>query len=158
MKPSAYLDSSIPSYWLEQGPDPLVQARHMLTRRWWSDELPRFDPFISQIVLDELASGESERAARRLALVGRLPLLDVNDEVERAARFYVENMAMPSRDFRDAFHLALSSVHRIDYLVTWNYSHLANARKRRHIEILNERLGLPSPVICSPEELTLQSD
>jgi len=63
---------------------------------------------------------------------------------------------MPRRDFRDAFHLALASVHEVEYLVTWNFAHLANASKRTHIEVLNRRLHLPSPVICSPEELMLE--
>ena len=155
MKPTLYLDSSVPSYWLAQGDDPIVHARHLLTRRWWDEELGRFDVRISQVVLDELAGGDPGRAGRRLALVEGFPLLDVDQEVERVARFYAENMAMPRRDLRDAFHLALASVHEIEYLVTWNFAHLANASKRMHIEVLNRRLHLVSPVVCSPEELIL---
>lgn len=157
MKPSVYLDSTVPSYWLPQGGDAIVQARHLLTRKWWSEELPRFEPRISQIVLDELAGGDPARAAERLALVSGLRLLDVNDQVEQAAAFYVEQLAMPKRNMRDAFHLAAASVHDVTYLVTWNYAHLANASKRTHIETLNRRLHLPSPVICSPEELMLET-
>jgi predicted nucleic acid-binding protein len=85
-----------------------------------------------------------------------MALLDIDEEVERAAQFYVENLAMPRRDLRDAFHLALASVHGMEYLVTWNYAHLANASKRTHIETLNRRLHWASPVICSPEELLLE--
>ena len=156
MKPTVYLDSSVPSYWLPQGDDPIVHARHLLTRRWWDQELGRFEVFVSQVVLDELAGGDPERAAQRLKLVQEFPLLDVDEEVERVAGFYVENMAMPRRDLRDAFHLALASVHEVEYLVTWNFAHLANASKRTHIEVLNRRLHLASPVICSPEELMLE--
>ncbi|HUU85685.1 MAG TPA: type II toxin-antitoxin system VapC family toxin [Phycisphaerae bacterium] len=156
MKPTVYLDSSVPSYHLPQGDDPIIHARHLLTQRWWADELPRFDVFISQVVLEELGGGDPQRAAQRLALVEGLPLLDVNEEVERVARFYADNMVMPRRDLRDAFHLALASVHEIEYLVTWNFAHLANASKRTHIEVLNRRLHLVSPVICSPEELLLE--
>lgn len=82
--------------------------------------------------------------------------MDVDEEVERAAQFYVDQLAMPRRNLRDAFHLAIASVHEMDYLVTWNYAHLANASKRTHIETLNRRLHLSSPVICSPEELMLE--
>lgn len=156
MKPSVYLDSTVPSYWLEQSAEPIVQARHLITRRWWTEELPRFEAYISQIVLDELAAGEPERATQRLELVREFPLLDVDIDVENAARFYVDNLAMPSRDMRDAYHLAIAAVHGIEYLVTWNYGHLANASKRTHIEVLNRRLHLVSPVICSPEELMLE--
>ncbi len=156
MKPTLYLDSSVPSYCLPQGDDPIIHARHLLTCRWWEAELIRFDVFISQVVLDELGAGDPERAAQRLALVKDFPLLDVDDEVERVALFYVENFAMPRHDLRDAFHLALPAVHEVEYLLTWNFAHLANASKRTHIEALNRRLHLISPVICSPEELMLE--
>lgn len=155
MRPTIYLDSSVPSYWLEQGADPIVHARHLITRKWWADDLPRFDVYISQVVLDELAEGDPERAAKRLDLVKDFPLLEIDEEVRRAARFYVLNLAMPSRDQTDAIHLALASVNDIEYLVTWNFAHLANAGKRTHIEVLNRRLYLSLPVICSPEELML---
>jgi len=153
-----YLDSSVPSYWLPQGDDLVVHARHLLTLRWWDDELPRFDVFVSQVVLDEIAGGNPERADLRFDLVKDFPLLDVDEEVERVARFYAQNFAMPRRDLRDAFHLALASVHEIEYLVTWNFAHLANASKRTHIDVLNRRLHLVSPVICSPDELMLEPD
>lgn len=156
MKPTLYLDSSVPSYRLPQGPEPIVHARHLLTRHWWDEELDRFDVFVSQVVLDELAGGDRDRARQRLALVEAFALLDVDEEVERVARFYVDHLAMPRRNMRDAFHLALASVHGIEYLVTWNFAHLANASKRTHIEVLNRRLHLAAPVICSPEELTLE--
>jgi predicted nucleic acid-binding protein len=156
VKPTVYLDSSVPSYWLPQQGNVVVQARHLTTRQWWADELSRFEAFVSQIVLEELAGGDPARARERLVLVAAFPLLDVDEEVERAAQFYVDNMAMPTRNLRDAFHLALASVHEIDYLVTWNYAHLANASKRVHIETLNRRLHLRSPVICAPDELMLE--
>lgn len=80
----------------------------------------------------------------------------MDEDVEQAAGFYVDQLAMPGRDLRDAFHLAIASVHGVDYPLTWNYAHLANASKRTHIEVLNRRLHLSSPVICSPVELTLE--
>ncbi|NOS99430.1 MAG: type II toxin-antitoxin system VapC family toxin [Phycisphaerales bacterium] len=158
MKPTVYLDSTVPSYHLPQGADPIVHARHLLTRRWWDADLSRFDVFVSQIVLDELAAGDAGRASIRLKLVEEFAILEVDEEVERVARFYVDNFAMPRRDLRDAFHLALPSVHEIEYLVTWNFAHLANAGKRRHIDVLNRRLHLISPVICTPEELMLEPE
>lgn len=71
-------------------------------------------------------------------------------------RSCADNFAMSRQDLRDAFHLALASVHGIEYLVTWSFAHLANASKRTHIETLNRRLHLASPVICSPKELMLE--
>jgi predicted nucleic acid-binding protein len=156
MRPTVYLDSSVPSYWLPQGDDPVLSARHLITRRWWDHELPRFTAYISEVVLEELGRGDSARAAERLKLVADFNILDIDDEVERAAAFYAKNFALPSSDLRDAFHLALASVHEVEYLVTWNFAHLANASKRTHIETLNRRLHLSTPVICTPEELMLE--
>lgn len=157
MKPTVYLDSSVPSYWLEPTTDdPIVRARHLITRQWWGEELPRSEVFVSRLVLRELGKGDAERAAKRLDLVKDLALLPVTEEVERSAAYYVENLALPRRDRRDAFHLALASVHAVEYLVTWNFAHLANARKRMHFEVLNKRLHLPLPVICCPEELLFE--
>jgi len=156
MKPTLYLDSSVPSYWLPQGESPVLHARYLVTRQWWRDELPRFEAFVSQVVLDELSGGDPARAAERMSLVSEFPLLDIDDEVEDAAQFYATNLAMPRRDLRDAFHLAVASVHEMEYLITWNFAHLANASKRTHIEMLNRRLHLPTPVICTPEELMIE--
>jgi predicted nucleic acid-binding protein len=157
MKPTVYLDSSVPSYWLEQDPqDPLLYSRHITTRRWWDEDLSRFDVVISQVVWDEISGGQSERAAKRQNLVKGFRWLAIDDDVKQAAKYYVEQFGMPGKDIRDALHLALASVHDIDYLVTWNFAHLANASKRKHIEGLNRHLHLPTPVICSPEELMLE--
>ena len=126
-KPTIYLDSTVPSYWLPQGEDPILLARHLLTRRWWESELARFEVFVSQSVIDELSAGDPTRAAERLELIAPFPLLQVNAQVEAAAQFYIDQFAMPRNDLRDAFHLAIASVYAVDYLVTWNYAHLANA-------------------------------
>src|SRR5262249_9019628 len=119
MIPSVYLDSSIPSYHLPQGNDPIIHARHLLTRRWWESELPRFDAYVSEIVLEEIGRGDPRRAAERLALVQTLKVLEVDSEVERVAQFYMEHFAMPRKNERDALHLAVASVHQMDYLLTW---------------------------------------
>lgn len=157
MKPTVYLDSSVPSYWLEQDPqDPLLYSRHQTTRRWWEEDLPRFEAVISQVVWDEISGGQPERAAKRQNLVKGFRWLDLDEDVKSAARYYVEQFGKPGKDMRDALHLALASVHDIDYLVTWNFAHLANASKRKHIEGLNRHLHLSTPVICSPEELMLE--
>jgi len=86
----------------------------LITRKWWANDLPRFDVYISRVVLDELAAGDPDRAAKRLELVKDFPLLRTVEEVEQAAEFYVRNLAMLSNNRRDAFHLAFASVHEIE--------------------------------------------
>lgn len=153
-RPTVYLDSTIPSYLVTERKDALAHAWHLVTVDWWQNERSRYDLFISDVVLDEIGSGGHENliSLRRQAIEG-LPGLGLTTAVYKAAQYYVEQVAMPRRDYRDAFHLALASVHGIDYLLTWNFTHLANVDKRRHLTVLNRRLKLPMPTICSPMEL-----
>jgi predicted nucleic acid-binding protein len=153
MKPTVYLDATIPSYLLDPGTDdPILVGRHLVTRQWWSIR-SRYELFVSQVVIDECHAGRPERASGRPELLKDLPLLDPTEEISEAAKFYAKNFAMPHKNLRDALHLAFASFYGIEYLVTWNLAHLANAHKRRHIQALNTILGYVTPTICTPEGL-----
>jgi len=60
---------------------------------------------------------------------------------------------MPADPFGDALHLACVSCHKVDYLLTWNCKHLANANKFGHMRRVNALLGLPTPALITPLEL-----
>ncbi len=60
---------------------------------------------------------------------------------------------MPQDQKGDAIHLAYAPFYKIDFLLTWNCNHLANANKKRHIKIINARLDLFTPEIITPLEL-----
>lgn len=68
-------------------------------------------------------------------------------------QFYYEHRLMPVETGGDAFHLAMASLANMDYLLTWNCRHLANANKFQQIKVLNGRLGLPVPTITTPDTL-----
>ena len=53
----------------------------------------------------------------------------------------------------DVLHLAYASYYKMDFLLTWNCNHLANANKRQHIRIINARQNLATPEIVTPLEL-----
>jgi hypothetical protein len=59
---------------------------------------------------------------------------------------------------RDALHVAISAVHGINYLVTWNFKHIANATMRDRIESVCRDNGFEPPIICTPEELAGDED
>jgi hypothetical protein len=94
-----------------------------------------------------------EKREKCLNLVRGLPRLAVTSEVTDLARFYVDEEAMPSADWGDAFHLAFATWYRLQYLTTWNCKHLANANRFEHIQLLNSRRRLVSPLIVTPEQL-----
>ena len=80
-------------------------------------------------------------------------MLPTVDDLEQIVEFYVNNYVMPRTLVGDAVHLAYASYYSVEYLLTWNCNHLANANKKRHIRIINGRLGLPTPEIITPLEL-----
>ncbi len=82
LKSTVYLETTIPSYLTARTSRDLVIAAHQeLTAEWWSVHRNRFDLYISELVLDEAGSGDAEAAARRLAELQDIPLLEFTTEV-----------------------------------------------------------------------------
>ena len=114
--------------------DPFVAARQHVTRNWWRDDAPHYTVFISQLVLDECSDGDSSAAAERLKVVKDVDLIESSDEVDALAAALIAGNAIPVSEPRDAFHIAVSAVNGVNYLMTWNFKHIANASLRGRIE------------------------
>jgi hypothetical protein len=149
-----YMESTIPSYVVARPARDLIQAaRQQLTRDWWDFQRAKHELFISQVVLDEVAYGETAMARLRLNLLDGVPLLQVTDEVKRLARKVLESGLLPGTADRDAAHIALASAYEMDLLLSWNCRHIANAAIQARLRKLAEAAGFTLPVICTPEEL-----
>lgn len=153
--PTVYIETTVPSYYHETRRSAQVVAWREATRTWWDEHRHRFSLVVSRFVLAELALAPASKAKRARALIEKLPVLDEPAEMETVVEFYVAQRAMPSGD---AYHLALASLHRVDFLLTWNCRHLANANKIRHLTVLNGRLGLSTPVITTPLTLIPENE
>ncbi len=151
---TAYIETSIVSY-LTARPsrDLLVAAHQQLTVTWWDQQRVHYDLFTSQVVLAEARAGDPEAAQRRLAVLELLPLLDVTDAAITLAAARVSGQALPAQAAQDALHLGNACLHGMEYLLTWNCAHLANARLRSRIEQICRDAGYVPPIICTPEEL-----
>jgi predicted nucleic acid-binding protein len=103
----------------------------------------------------ELQEGNYPGKGEALALVQSVPRLAPADAIGEIVEAYPTHRLMPRRDLRDAFHLAFASFYKVDFLLTWNCQHLANARKQQHIRTVNSVLGLASPLIVTPLELVI---
>ena len=134
-------------------PDPLIAARQAATRRWWATATLRYRLLVSQLVLGECAGGDPTAAQERLDEIDSLPRLDVTDAVRDLADHLTSRGAVPPTEPRDALHIAVAAVHGIQYLVTWNFRHIANASLRGRIESVCRDAGFEPPIICTPEEL-----
>jgi hypothetical protein len=60
---------------------------------------------------------------------------------------------LPDKAQADAYHLALAAWHGLDYLVSWNCTHIVSGRVRMIIEEVNAEFGIRTPIICTHEEL-----
>jgi hypothetical protein len=154
MKPSVYIESSVVSYYTARiSRDLLVAAQQAVTRVWWEHRRPLFRDFVSELVAEEVGAGDAEAAHRRLAAIRGITSLDVTPEVDVLALHFVKAGIVPRRKELDAYHVSVAAVHGIDYLVTWNCSHIANAEMRGAIGRMCEEHGYRIPTICTPQEL-----
>lgn len=152
--PSAYIETTIPSLYVGRPSSRLVEAaRQSLTRVWWDEQRNEFSLVCSQTVLDECGEGDSEMASKRLELLEGIPLLDLTADVGALAKELLAKQIIPAKAADDAIHIAVASVHGIDYLVTWNCKHLANPRNWRRISDCVASFGYRATVICTPEDL-----
>lgn len=154
-KPKVYLETTIPSYlavWPSR--DLVIAAHQQVTREWWEKQRPHFALFVSEIVVHEAGGGDPEAAHRRLAMLEELPLLDLVDEVGRLAQKITGPGMISEKYFDDALHVSVATVHGMDYLLTWNLTHIANATLRRKYESVIRSEGYEPPIICTPEALT----
>jgi len=151
MKEIVYLDSTVPSYYFDERE--ALKAFTEVTRKWWSEMSGYYDLYISDAVLQEVSSGNYPRKDEIIQLLSTIPLLPIISDLEQVVEFYISNYVMPMSLVGDALHLAYASYFDIQYLLTWNCNHLANANKRKHIRVINARLGLSTPEIVTPLEL-----
>lgn len=157
-KPTIFVETTIPSAYFEERTAPEMAERRKWTRRWWKDALVSSRLVTSPEVLLEVSRGNVLRATARLALMGGMEVLPVDGRLLEIAQVYVTRKVMPRNPGGDALHLAVASYYRCDFLVTWNYTHLANANKYEHIRVVNESLGLHVPQLVTPVQLLGGSD
>jgi predicted nucleic acid-binding protein len=151
---TVYLETTFISYLVARpSRDLLVAAHQQTTQDWWADRRAEFECSVSQVVIDEASLGDPQEVQKRLAVIDNLPALEVTEDAESLAQAIMSSGVMPARAIRDAAHVAVASVHDIDYLLTWNCRHLANAQIMRTISLVCDRLGWRMPIICTPEEL-----
>ncbi len=154
MAESIYLETTFFSYLAAAPSRDLVVAAHQeITRGWWEGQRGRFSLFVSEAVLAEAERGDAGQARRRLVFLEGIPILKINRQANELAEQLLRGKALPPPAVADALHIALAAVNGIDFLLTWNMKHIANARTSRRTEDACRRLGYRPPVLCTPEEL-----
>lgn len=151
---SLYVETSIVSY-LRQRPSRqvIMAARQLLTHQWWDNERSSYELVTSQYVLDEASAGDPVLAAERTRLLDGIPLLPLDPQIGAIANEIVSRAILPENAAIEALHIAVVAHHRIEYLLTWNCRHIANAKILPRIHDVLTDLSVPIPIICTPEEM-----
>jgi len=153
MKPTVYVETTIPSYLTAWPSRDLVWAAHQqITREWWARR-DGFDLYSSRLVIQECQAGDAQAAADRLAALAGISLLEQGTDVGELAESLMRGVPLPEKAAADALHIATAAFHGMEYLLTWNCTHIANVSLRPQIEAVCRASGFEPPLICTPEEL-----
>jgi predicted nucleic acid-binding protein len=154
MKPMIYIETTFISYltaWPSR--DVVIAGHQQVTRDWWNDCRGRYELCVSQLVLQEASAGDVQAAKERLDILAEMTLLPTTENAVKLAESLLSSAALPAKAAADALHVAIAATNGVDYLLTWNCRHLANASMRSRIETVCESSGFNAPIICTPEEL-----
>lgn len=154
MSETVYIETSILGY-LTARPsrDIVVAANIEITREWWDTRRRDFQLYSSQAVVKETSQGDAAIASQRLEIVRNIVLLDLNQSVLNLAEQFLGRSSLPEKANVDAIHIAAATVHGMDYLLTWNCKHIANAQIQRKLAEISLDFGYELPILCTPYEL-----
>lgn len=153
-KPSVYIETSFISYLTNRlSNDYLVSAHQRVTREWWERRRAFFDLCISQVVSQEIREGNLEASSRRVKAVEGIAELGLTPGAIELAKDFVKKGALPSKAFNDALHVAIAAINGIDYILTWNCTHIANGEIIHVIISICEEHEYKTPMIFTPLEL-----
>jgi len=151
---SVYLETTFLSYLVARpSRDVIVAGHQQTTQDWWANRRALFQCSVSQVVIDEASVGDPAEVQKRAAIIAGLLILEVTADAESLTQAILAANILPQHAFPDAAHVAVSAVHAVDFLLTWNCKHLANAQIARRIALVCEKLGHKMPIICTPDEL-----
>lgn len=154
MKPSVYIETSLVSYLVSRpSKNLIVAAQQQITNEWWDTRRVEFDLYVSQLVIGESSRGDVGEITKRLETIKDIPLLELRVEARELANILVKDKVLPEKAADDALHISVATIYGIDYLLTWNCKHMANAEIQKQLSKICGEQGYELPIICTPYEL-----
>ena len=138
--------------------DLALVGRQVATREWWEKAQKQFELFVSPVVRREVANGDVDAACRRLAAIADIPDAALTLDAANLANRLIEEKAVPSPFRDDAMHIAIAAVSGMDYLVSWNFKHITNARMIPKIKKVCLECGYRCAEICTPQMLRIEDE
>lgn len=154
IKPRVYLETTVVSYLVARpSGDTTLAFWQQITRQFWEDYADRLTFVISPVVRTKVSRGNTEVVRRRLEVLSHLTVLEILPEVDMLTQKLLNAGAVPENFRSDAQHIAIATIHGVEYLVSWNHKHIVNANKREHINQVCREAGFDPVIICTPAEL-----
>ena len=153
MKRKVYLETSVISYLTARPSKTIIGAAHQQLTLSWLERRFEYDLLVSQSVWQECAGGDPDAARRRLAALEGLDVLAITEDMISLAEALIAQRLIPAKAIEDSLHIAIATLHHVDFLLTWNCRHIANPVIQEGIAEYLEQRGLFLPIICTPEEL-----
>jgi hypothetical protein len=148
-----YIETSIVSHATARpSSDSGIATLQIQARDWWRIERPKFALVTSQLVINEASVGDLDAAADRLKLLAGVPLVPITDEVRQIAKALVSPSLMPAKAAADALHVAAAAFAGVEYLLTQNCRHIANAHTLPGVYAALADRGYAGLLICTPAE------
>ena len=153
-KQKVYIESSVISYLTSKPSKNIVVAGHQQTTYdWWNKARKKLDCFISDFVIHEISLGDKDEARKRLDAVKDFTFLENNPDIEELGLIYFKLFNIPEKSKFDSLHLAITVWYKVDFLLSWNCKHIANANVNLKLREYNNKNDLFTPILCTPEEL-----
>src|SRR2546423_3801039 len=151
---TVYIETTIVSYLVARTKEGTIARQWQTwTADWWRLRRPFFECVTSGEVLREAAEGDAEMSRQRLEALRSTTLLTHTPAVDEMASAFLSAGPLPPKAKADAAHLAFASVYKTDYLLTWNFKHLANAVIQSRLKPTAKQRGCRLPVVCTPLQL-----
>ena len=154
MKPRIYVETSVISYLTARpSSNVMLLARQQFTRELWELQPDHFEAWLSPLVLDEASLGDPQAATARVLACRGLPELEITTEVKAFAQLLVNTGAVPIAEPEDALHIALATLHSVEYIASWNFAHMVGPAAKFKLQNKISALGYRPPIIATPEEI-----
>ena len=154
IKPRVYIESTVISYLVARSSDnPILASRQRASQQLWENYADKFEFVISDIVSNEVRLGDTNAAQRRLEVISSLRVLELLPEVDVLGRKLLDTEAIPRNSESDAQHIAIATVHSVEYLVSWNHKHIVNENRREYINQVCQEAGFQPTILYTPIQL-----
>jgi predicted nucleic acid-binding protein len=148
MKPTLYLETTIPSFLVGTTSPVLATAGHQAATA----------QFISPVVVEEIRKGRYDLSQQRLQLISDFPQLEITPDVKSLANALQRKLVLPARAETDIVHVAVACQYAMDYLLSWNLKHIVNGQVIRDLTHFCDETQTHMPIICTPYELLERSE